>query len=118
MSQVSMWGESLEAITRSIQWLQHVPRSDFRPGDSLIVMTCNSTYNLHAQEDGSCLASGGWFDSKGASPMTVRINGCTWGGCVIKVDIVAACGLCLEFGNRVTTSPIQRIILLRQEQQN
>ena len=43
--------------------------------------------------------------------MTVKINGCTWGGSAIKIDIVAAAGLCLEFGNKVRTSPIQKIAL-------
>jgi hypothetical protein len=28
---------------------------------------------------------------------------------MIKVDVVAACGLCLEFGNHVVTSPVQKI---------
>jgi hypothetical protein len=110
--------ESLEAITSSAEQLQQLRKSRFRPGDCLIIKTCNSTYVLRALEDGSYLASGGWFDKKGASPMKVRVNGCTWGGCIIKVDIVAACGLCLEFGNRVTTSPIQEIIVVPREQQN
>jgi len=49
------------------------------------------------------------------SPVTTSIAGCTWGGSSIKVNIVAACGLCLEFGNRLITSPIQRIIVVRRE---
>ena len=112
MSQVSLCSESLEAITNSAEQLQHVRKSSFRPGDCLIIKTCNSTYVLRALEDGSCLVSGGWFDKKGISPEKVRINGCTWGGCVIKVDIVTALGLCVEFGNRVTTSPIQQILIV------
>jgi hypothetical protein len=34
------------------------------------------------------------------------------GGSIIKVDIVAACGLSLEFGNRVVTSTIQKIFVV------
>jgi hypothetical protein len=56
--------------------------------------------------------SGGWFDKKGLSPMTTRIAGCTWGGSAIKVDTAAVCGLRLEFGNRLITSTIQKIIHL------
>ncbi|HET6272121.1 MAG TPA: hypothetical protein VFG32_04010 [Bacteroidota bacterium] len=114
----SSFSNSLEAITASAEQLQEFPKSNFHPGDCLIVKTFNSTYVLRAQDDGSCLASGGWFDRKGPTPMRVHINGCTWGGCVIKVDIVAALGLCLEFGNRVTTSPIQKIIVIPRERQN
>jgi hypothetical protein len=47
--------------------------------------------------------------------MQLGIAGCTWGGSAIKIDIVAACGLCLEFTNRLTTSPIQKIFLFRQQ---
>ncbi len=114
----SLFGNTLEAITSNTGQLQQIRKSNFRPGDYLIIKTCNSTYVLRAQDDGSCLASGGWFDRKGHSPMQVRINGCTWGGCIIKADIVAALGLSVEFGNRVTTSPIQKIIFISREKQN
>ena len=33
--------------------------------------------------------------------------------CGIKLDIVASCGLHLEFGNRVVTSPIQKVSVIR-----
>ena len=118
MNKALLCRASLDAITEVVEQLQHIPRREFRPGDCLIVKTLNSTYVLHAQDDGSCLASGGWFDRKGSTPMRVRISGCTWGGCIIKVDVVAALGLCVEFGNRVTTSPIQRIIVIPKEKQN
>ena len=45
------------------------------------------------------------------SPIKTTIKGCTWGGSIIKTDIVAACGLNLEFGNRLLTSAIQKIIV-------
>ena len=57
--------------------------------------------------------SGGWFDYQGLSPVRMSIAGCTWGGSVIKCDIVAARGLRLEFGNRVVTSPIREVRVVR-----
>ena len=58
---------------------------------------------------------GGWFDRQGLSPVRLSISGCTWGGSVIKHDIVAARGLRLEFGNRVVTSRIRAIRVIRSE---
>jgi hypothetical protein len=78
-------------------------------GDCMFVKTCNSIYRILTLGDGTFQISGGYFDRRGKSPTIVRINGCTWGGSMIKVDVVAACGLCLEFGNHVVTSPVQKI---------
>jgi hypothetical protein len=50
-----------------------------------------------------------WFDQNSSAPLTVCINGCTWGGSAIKSDILAAPGLFLEFGNRVRTTRIQQV---------
>jgi hypothetical protein len=111
-------GGSLESVTGEAARLERVRKRDVRSGDWLVVQTGNSTYTLRAQRDGTFLVSGGWFDAKAVSPMRLRVNGCTWGGCMIKVDVVAALGLRMEFANRVTTSPIRRIILLRHELQN
>jgi hypothetical protein len=69
-------------------------------------------------EGGLYLVSGGWFDRKGFSPMKVTIRGCTWGGSAIKLDIVAACGLRLEFGNRVITSPIRKVFVFPYGSEN
>jgi hypothetical protein len=44
--------------------------------------------------------------------MQTTIAGCTWGGSAIKVDVIAAIGLSIEFGNRVITSAVQRIIFV------
>ncbi|MDL1893177.1 hypothetical protein FBQ87_09855 [Sphingobacteriales bacterium CHB3] len=109
---------SLETITQSIEHLESVQRKSVRPGDCVIVATCNSTYSLKARDDGSYFVSGGWFDRMSSVPLRVRVNGCTWGGCIINVDIVAAVGLCLEFSNRVTTSPIRKIVVISKERQN
>jgi len=52
------------------------------------------------------------------SSAQLRISGCTWGGSAIKIDLIAACGLRIEFGNRLITSPIQKIFVLPQCMQN
>jgi hypothetical protein len=102
---------TLAALVGQADQLQQVWKTSLQDGDWMIVKTCNSVYTLRTLDDGSWEVSGGWFDRKGASPAKVRINGCTWGGSAIKVDIAAACGLCLEFGNRLVTSPIRRIFI-------
>lgn len=109
---------SLAAIAASVSRLNCLERNRVRAGDWVVVRTCNSTYCLCAQDDGSFLVSGGWFARTSPHPQNVRVNGCTWGGRIIKVDIVAAVGLCLEFGNRVTTSPIVKILVIQRERQN
>ncbi len=47
----------------------------------------------------------------GMSPFVTTITGCTWGGSAIKIDIIAAPGLCIEFGNNVLTSTVQKVIV-------
>ncbi len=92
--------------------LRQLRKKDLCPGDWVLVKTYNSQYAIRILGNGICLVSGGWFDRNGVSPMRTRVTGCTWGGSAIKVDIVAACGLCLEFGNRVVTTPIRKILVL------
>lgn len=106
------FGHSLDAIIARSEQLKQVRKADLRFGDWLIVVTLNSVYSIRVIENGYYLVSGGWFDREGLSPMTTTIAGCTWGGSIIKVDIAAACGLCLEFGNRVVTSLIQKIVVV------
>lgn len=111
-------GHSLGTLTLSVDHLRQVRKADLRPGDCLVVVTNNSTYLLRMQADGTFLVSGEWFDRKGRSPTTIRVNGCTWGGSIIKVDTLAACGLCIEFSNRVTTTPVKSITVIPCEEQN
>jgi hypothetical protein len=108
---MTLHGCSLSALVEHSLRLQQVRKGELRIGDRLLVVTCNSVYSLRAVEGDLYSVSGGWFDRKGFSPMKVAIRGCTWGGSTIKVDIVAACGLRLEFGNRVITSPIRRVFV-------
>lgn len=111
-------GHSLNKIIESADKLPAVKKSDLQAGDWVYVKTLNSCYTLRVLGNGKYLVSGGWFDRKGLSPMTVGIAGCTWGGSIIKIDIVAACGLSLEFGNRLTTSTIQKIYVLPRGSHN
>jgi hypothetical protein len=105
-------GIALERIVEHSLGVRGLSKADLAPGDRVFVRTRNSLYDICVLGNGMYSVSGGWFDKKGLSPMTTRIAGCTWGGSAIKVDIVAACGLSLEFGNRLITSTIQKVILL------
>ena len=81
----------------------------------MLIATQNSLYIIWVLDDCSYWVWGGWFDRIGESPQRVTINGCTWGGTAIKRDIVAACGLRLEFGNTVLTSRIRQIQVIRAQ---
>jgi hypothetical protein len=106
---------TLETVVTHAEALRAVPKSDLGFGDLVLVTTAHSTYSIHALEGGRYLVSGGWFDRHGLSPMETEIAGCTWGGSAIKINIMAACGLHLEFGNRVVTSTIRKLEVIRCE---
>jgi len=105
------FGQNLSTLVEKSQRLNEVRKTSLQPGDCMLVKTCNSIYTIHVVGEGLFRVSGGWFDRKGVSPMMVRITGCTWGGSIVKIDTAAACGLCLEFGNRVMTSPVKKIVI-------
>ena len=109
-SRIRPAGVALSSIVDSAESILQVRKSDLKAGDRIYVKTKNSVYVIQVMENNRCLVSGGWFDKKGLSPVHTKIVGCTWGGSSIKIDIVAACGLCVEFGNRLVTSPIKKII--------
>ena len=106
---------TLEAMAAHAEALATMPKSDLEFGDRVLVTTAHSIYSIYALEDRRYSVSGGWFDRHGLSPMETEITGCSWGGSVIKVDIVAACGLHLEFGNGVVTSRIRKLEVIRCE---
>ena len=91
-----------------------VRKDDLRRGDRLLIATENSVYTIEVLDDASFRIRGGWFDRQGLSPARISIAGCTWGGAAIKNDIVAACGLHLEFGNRIVTSRIREVHVIRE----
>lgn len=107
--------QSLNEIAGRSSGMKQLYKSSLHAGDVLTVHTANSVYVLFALEDGDFLVSGGWFDEHGDLPRTMSVKGCTWGGSVIKTDLVAARGLCIEFGNGVVTSPIQDFQLLNHK---
>lgn len=93
---------------------ESVRKEDLRRGDRILITTENSVYTIEVLEDASFRIRGGWFDRQGLSPARTSIAGCTWGGAAIKNDIVAACGLHLEFGNRIVTSRIREVQVIRE----
>ena len=111
-------GNTLERIVEHSLHLRGLSKADLATGDRVFVKTRNSLYDIHVLGEGMYSVSGGWFDRKGLSPMKLGVAGCIWGGSAIKVDIVAACGLRLEFQNRLVTSTIQKVILLPFGSQN
>ncbi len=86
-----------------------VRRCDVAPGDVLVVKTRNSIYAVRLLSDGEFRVSGGWFDRTFGGPILTTIAGCTWGGTILQRDLIVACGMHLEFGNRVVTSAIQQV---------
>ncbi|HLB01283.1 MAG TPA: hypothetical protein VJO14_07850 [Bacteroidota bacterium] len=111
-------GYSLQAMIVAAERTPKVRRADVKSGDRLLVKTRNSVYTIAVGQGGFCTVSGGWFDRRGKSPMRTTVAGCTWGGSIIKVDLMAAIGLCIEFGNRLITTEARRIILIRRETLN
>lgn len=104
---------TLETITAQAGRVGQVRKAELRWGDFVIVTTRNSTYTLGVLENDLYAVSGGWFDRQQLSPHRIGVSGCTWGGSAIKQDIVAAPGLFLEFGNRVMTTRIRRVEVVR-----
>jgi len=104
-------GVSFSSLVDHADRLRQIRKKDLSAGDRVMVKTSNSIYSIRILNERDCVVSGGWFDRKGLSPMRTYIVGCTWGGSAIKIDTVAACGLCLEFGNRVKTTSIKSIFI-------
>jgi hypothetical protein len=111
-------GHKLEKIVESTSHLKQVRKAELQFGDLVLIKTRNSLYSVSVLESDCYLVSGGWFDRKGLSPTKASVSGCTWGGSIIKVDTLAACGLRLEFGNRVLTTPIQKVFVVRGSGKN
>jgi len=115
---MSRLGHNLENSINVVQKLKQVPKAGLEFGDFIIATTCNSNYKIRKLENNLFEVSGGWFDRKGLSPTVLTIRGCTWGGSIIKVDIIAACGLCMEFGNNLITTPIKKIVIIKFQNMN
>jgi len=100
---------SLSAIVDHVDQQLQISKKNLRFNDLLIITTRNSVYTIIILDKNEVLVFGGWFSKKGLTPCRTQINGCTWGGCILKQDIVACCGMCIEFANRVTTSRIIKV---------
>ncbi|MFQ5448140.1 MAG: hypothetical protein ACE5FF_14545 [Saprospiraceae bacterium] len=109
---MNRWGQSLKKIVEKAAELTQIKKSTLCYGDVVQIFTHNSVYTVFVLEGGLYLVSGGWFDRKDLSPIKTTITGCTWGGSIIKLDVLAACGLCIEFGNRVVTTPVRKVCLI------
>jgi hypothetical protein len=110
--------QSLENINIRTDFLEHVRKEELKFGDLVFIETKNSFYHIYVLGNSRYLVSGGWFDKNEFSPAIIKINGCTWGGNIIKIDYLAACGMHLEFNNGVVTTTIQKVIVFRGNGKN
>ena len=115
---INKYSFSLDNVVHHVDKIQKVKKNMLEPGDYVFVKTLNSVYSICKREDDMFEVCGGWFDRKGLSPAVLPIRGCTWGGSIINLGIVAARGLFLEFGNNLTTSPISKIVVIKLRQLN
>jgi len=100
---------TLGSVVEHARLSHAVRKRDLAFGDRVVVTTRNSVYSLWSLGGDRFAVRGGWFDRQGDTPMIVTVNGCTYGGTVIRHDIVAARGLFLEFGNSVSTTRIREV---------
>lgn len=112
------FGHNLADLVSNTENIKHVAKNSLDFGDYVLAMTNNSIYKIRKAEENLFEVSGGWFERKGISPSKMVIRGCTWGGSVINIGMVAACGLCLEFGNNLITTPIQKIVVIKADRLN
>jgi hypothetical protein len=115
---INKYGLNLGKIVEQNDEIQKVLKCSLDFGDYVFVKTHNSVYSICKRKDGLFEIRGGWFDRKGLSPAVLSIRGCTWGGSIINLGVVAARGLFLEFGNNLTTSPIRKIVVIKAKQLN
>jgi len=106
-------GLALEQLATAGAAVEGVREADLQLGDWVIVETRNSTYTLRANGDGTFEATGGWFLRDPSSGARVRIAGCTWGGSALLTRMIAAPGMFLEFTNKVRTTRIRQVRVLR-----
>ena len=111
---MNMHLHDLGTLARVAHETDGVRKDDLRPGDRVLVTTRNSTYSIRMLSPDRYEVSGGWFALHGGS-MVLGINGCTFGGRAIHSGLLAARGLFLEFANRVVTTRIHRVDLIRRE---
>jgi hypothetical protein len=101
---------SLAALTEHAGQAVGIRRSDLSVGDIVMLYTRNSVYKARLLGDGRFAVSGGWFDRHYTAEFITSITGCTWGGKCINREFIGSCGMRVEFGNRVITSILQRVV--------
>jgi len=114
----SRLGFSLRKISNEIANLPILKQCEVESGDSVLIFTENSLYQIIRLSRELNLVFGGWFDRNNLSPQIVSIRGCSCGSSIMLTNIFAACGLHLEFSNRIVTSIIKKIILIRGNGKN
>ena len=95
-----------------------VRRAEVGPGYVLVLYTQNSVYSARCLGNGMFAVSGGWFETEGQPEVLTSIAGCTWGGKCIQQDLVASPGMRVEFGNRVLTSVLKRVVKIPASMMN
>ncbi len=100
----------LRTLVRKAAGATGIRRNDLRDGDVLLLYTQNSLYTVRKLDANQFAVSGGWFDQNHGTEVLTSIVGCTWGGSSIHRDFVASCGMRIEFGNRVLTSVLKRVV--------
>ncbi len=102
--------QDFSAFVRHAAEAHGVRRSELHTGDVLLLYTRNSIYRARKLDTAEFAVSGGWFEDNHESEVVTSIVGCTWGGSSVQRDFVASCGMRIEFGNRVLTSTLQKIV--------
>jgi hypothetical protein len=102
---------TLDRIVRSSHRLPKVRKDELKPGDWVIIRTVRSVYTLKVLVGGLYEVRGGWFDKRGSAPVRIGVTGATWGGSAIMPQVLAVCGMSVEFRNRLITSPVQSIVI-------
>ena len=115
---IDNFGLNLDRIVDHVDEIHKVPKGSLDPGDYVFVKTVNSMYSICKRDNDLFEVRGGWFDRKGLSPAILSITGCTWGGSIINLGIIAARGLFIEFSNKLITSPLRKIVVIRARQLN
>ena len=103
-------GHDLNALVLKAAGAKGVRRGELGDGDVLLLYTQNSLYTVRKIDTNQFAVSGGWFDANHGREVVTSIVGCTWGGSSIHRDFVASCGMRIEFGNRVLTSVLKRVV--------
>jgi hypothetical protein len=107
-------GMSLITFSAGLDRVPVLKKTEICPGDLVILKTRNSRYELRALGDDEFEVSGGWFDRKGLPGIMLTVRGCSLGGSMLKIDVIAACGLCTEFANSLVTTPVKSFAVLRR----